>query len=325
MNHQSPVDFFHSLSLQYDRPVLFTEAGYRSLDGTNIRPGGWNVTAPRTCRNSATRSRRSSTCGARKEAGSAARISGVGPSNAYSPTGYSPMDKPAEQLITEWFAGQHQATSRTVDGSPDADLIDVGGGNDRPVRRPRRRHDSRRRRQRHHQRRPGSHSAPATTTVTVTGFSPVVDGVGARMQLLVNGQPVGDVVEFRGASTPADYQTFTFTFDNPATVEKPGFRLHQRYPHRGRRPQPLYQGHHRQRRASERSRRRQYRPPGTWNLYHNRSIDYDMHDRQALFFGAPTDNDVIDGGRGQRHDHCRRRQRHRAGRSGKGPRQRRQW
>ena len=42
MNHMSPVDFFHSLATQYGKQVLFTEVGYRSVDGTNISPGGWS-------------------------------------------------------------------------------------------------------------------------------------------------------------------------------------------------------------------------------------------------------------------------------------------
>ncbi len=42
-DNKSPVDFLHSLSEQYGRPVLMTEMGYRSVDGTAIRPGGWTT------------------------------------------------------------------------------------------------------------------------------------------------------------------------------------------------------------------------------------------------------------------------------------------
>jgi hypothetical protein len=299
MNHQSPVDFFHSLSLQYDRPVLFTEVGYQSLDGTNIRPGNWNATSTQDVQEQ--RDAYDAFFNVWSAEGSwfrGAHIWQWDATNIYSATGYSPMDKPAEHLISDWFAGAHQAPSRTIEGSPDADLIDVGGGNDRltggvgddtirggggndvidggPDPIPRR----------------------ATTTVTVTGFGPVVDGVGPRMQLLVNDQPVGDVVEFHAAATPADYQTFSFTFDNPATIESLRFAFINDTRTEGG-DRNLYikditvNGEHLNAADAVNTS-----APGTWNLYHNRSIDYDMRARQALFFGAPTDNDMIDGGAG---------------------------
>ncbi len=118
------------------------------------------------------------------------------------------------------------------------------------------------------------------------------------MQVLVNGQPVGDVVEFHGAATAADYQTFTFTFDNPAAVDSLSFAfINDARTDGGDRN--LYikditvNGEHLVAADAVNTSH-----PGTWNLYHNRSIDYDMSDRQALFFGAPTDNDVLDGGAG---------------------------
>ena len=41
--YKSPVDFLHSLSMQYSKPVLMTEVGYRSIDGTAIAPGSWTA------------------------------------------------------------------------------------------------------------------------------------------------------------------------------------------------------------------------------------------------------------------------------------------
>src|SRR5215218_2185909 len=42
-DHKSPVDFFHSLSETNGKPVLFTEVGYRSINGTTINPGDWQA------------------------------------------------------------------------------------------------------------------------------------------------------------------------------------------------------------------------------------------------------------------------------------------
>lgn len=299
MDHMSPVDFFHSLALEHGKPVLFTESGYRSLDGTNIRPGGWDVSGNQDV-------------GEQRDAFEAffqvwssegSWFKGVhvwnwDPSNTYSPTGYSPMDKPAEGLISDWFAGQVEAPSRTIEGSPNADLIDVGSGHDRlfgglgdDVIRGGGGNDTI---------VGGPETIPRLTssTVTVTGFGSVVDGVGARMQLLVNDQPVGDVVEFRAASSPSEYQTVSFTFDNPLDVSS----LRLAFVNDGRTndgDRNLYikdivvNGEHLSVADSTNTS-----SPGTWNLYHNASIDYDMSQRQSLFFGSQTDNDILDGGSG---------------------------
>lgn len=41
MDHKSPVEFMHALAVEHGKPLLFTETGYRSVDGANIAPGGW--------------------------------------------------------------------------------------------------------------------------------------------------------------------------------------------------------------------------------------------------------------------------------------------
>jgi hypothetical protein len=37
----SPVEFYHRLSITYDRPVIFTEIGYKSIAGATTMPGDW--------------------------------------------------------------------------------------------------------------------------------------------------------------------------------------------------------------------------------------------------------------------------------------------
>jgi Ca-dependent carbohydrate-binding module xylan-binding/RTX calcium-binding nonapeptide repeat (4 copies) len=299
MNYESPVDFFHSLSVQYDRPLLFTEVGYRSLDGTNIRPGAWNVNGAQDLQEQ--RDAYEAFFDVWSGEGSwflGAHLWEWDARNMYEPTGYSPMDKPAEQLISDWFAGLNPAPSRTVEGSPEADLIDVGGGNDHlsgglgdDIIRAGGGNDT-------IIGGPDPIQHLATTTITVTGFSSVVDGVGARMQVLVNDQRVGGIVEFHTAADPTDYQTFTFTFDNPATIQTLKFAFINDTVTAGG-DRNLYirgitvNGEHLNVEDAVNTS-----APGTWNLYHNRAIEYDMHSRQALFFGASSDNDTIDGGAG---------------------------
>ncbi|WP_424628763.1 glycoside hydrolase family 113 [Bradyrhizobium sp. SYSU BS000235] len=300
MDHESPVDFLHSLAVEHNKPVLLTETGYRSVDGTNIAPGGGGGS------NTPDVQEQYDAFNAffqvwSSEGGSwfkGAHIWDWDPNNTYSPTGYSPMGKPAEHLITEWFNGQHTPPALHLTGSPAADLIDVGGGNDtlsggagNDVIRGGAGDD-------HIIGGPDAISPLANTTITVTGYSPVVDGVGAKMQVLVNGEQVGATVEFHSASTPSQYQTYSFTFANPEKVASLDFAfINDAITGGGDRN--LYikdiavNGEHLTAAGADNPS-----SPGTWNLYQNKSIHYDTGSHQDLFFGSATDDDTLDGGPG---------------------------
>lgn len=300
MNHMSPVNFFHSLATEYGKQVLFTEAGYRSLDGTNISPGGWNgSTTPDVQEQYDAFNAFFQVWGA--EGGSwfkGAEIWNWDANNVYSPTGYSPMGKPAQQLITEWYGGQHQPPGLAIQGSPSADLIDVGSGNDtlsggigNDVIKAGAGNDII---------IGGPDTIPklTDTTVTVTGYSSVVGGIGAKMALLINGQQVGDTVEFHGATDASGYQTYTFSFHNPASVTSLDVAFLNDVSGAGG-DRNLYvkditvNGEHLAAADAVNPS-----SPGTWNLYQNGAIHYDMTSHQDLFYGAATDNDTIDGGPG---------------------------
>jgi len=300
MDHKSPVEFMHSLAVEYDKPLLFTETGYRSVDGTNIAPGGWTGSSTQDVQE------QNDAFNAffqvwGSEGGSwfkGAHIWDWDPNNAYSATGYSPMGKPAQQTITDWFGGSHQPPGQTITGSPTADLIDVGGGNDTlsgglgdDVIRGGAGNDTI---------TGGPDPIPRleSTTVTVTGYGPLIDGVGPKMQLLLNGQQVGDTVEFHGAANPSEYQTVSFTFTNPSKVTSLDFAfINDAVTSGGDRN--LYikditvNGDHLTATDAVNPS-----SPGTWNLYQNKAIHYDMTGHQDLFFGSSTDNDTLDGGAG---------------------------
>lgn len=301
MDHKSPVEFMHSLAVEHGKPLLFTETGYRSVDGANIAPGGWTGSSTQDVQE-----QRDAFEAFFQVWGShggswfkGAHIWEWDPDNAYSPTGYSPMDKPAEQLITDWFGGQHTPPGLTITGSPSADLIDVGGGNDvlsggvgNDVIRGGGGDDII---------IGGPDVIPRLerTTITVTGYSPLVDGVGGKMQVLVNGQQVGDTVEFHAAANPSEYQTYSFTFENPASVTSLDFAfVNDEVTSGGDRN--LYikditvNGEHLTAADGVNPS-----SPGTWNLYQNKAIHYDTGDRQDMFFGSATDDDTLDGGAGR--------------------------
>ena len=104
---ESPYDFIQSLAQQYGKPVLMTEAGYLSIDYSGQISGDWQLTGALDTEEQA--------------AAYQAFMQVWGPSagswlqgvefwdwdldNAYSPAGYSPMDKPAQAIVTEYFKG----------------------------------------------------------------------------------------------------------------------------------------------------------------------------------------------------------------------------
>ncbi len=106
-DHQSPVDFLQSLAAQYGKQVLMTEAGYRSMDYGATITGSWQTTGAMDLQ---------------EQANAYAAFLQVwtehsGPwlqgvefwqwdlNNAFSPTGFSPMGKPALAIVTEYFKG----------------------------------------------------------------------------------------------------------------------------------------------------------------------------------------------------------------------------
>jgi Ca2+-binding RTX toxin-like protein len=302
MDYKSPVDFFHSLATEYGKQVLFTETGYRSLDGTNISPGGWSGSTTPDAKEQADAFNAFFQVWS-SEGGSwfkGAEIWNWDTDNLYSPTGYSPMGKPAQSLITDWFGGHVQPPSLSENGSPVADVIDLGSGsdiingglgddgihggagNDTIIG------------------GPSTISHLPETTVTVTGYGTVVGSIGAQMQLLVNGQQVGSPVEFHNAADSTEYQTYTFTLHNPDTVTSldVGF-INDGYDAATGGDRNLFikdvtvNGH-------DLSIPDATNPssPGTGNLYGNRAIHFDMSSHQNLFSGDQTDNDMIDGGVG---------------------------
>src|SRR5882724_7617625 len=130
--YKSPVDFLHALSEQYGKPVLMTEVGYRSIDGTAIAPGSWTAEG-------------TPNSGAQADAYNAffqvwtahggSWLKGVelwqwDLNNQYSSTGYSVMGKPAAAVVSQYFHGDGTVPGLTVSGSSVADVIDLGRGND---------------------------------------------------------------------------------------------------------------------------------------------------------------------------------------------------
>jgi hypothetical protein len=297
LEYKSPVDFLHSLSEQYSKPLLMTEVGYRSIDGTAISPGAWNSSG------AADNSAQADAYNAFFQVWSAhggSWLKGVeiwqwDLNNQYSATGYSVMGKPAESVVSQYFNDQGTIPALTINAAPIAGTIDVGDGNniihanlgDKII----------------HvgdgnnviYAGPATLAPLATTTISLTAWGSVVNGVGAQAEILVNGQVVSGVFEFTPATDPSGYQTYTVTFNNSTfgTINSidiaflnntPGRALHVKdFSINGVALSPSDATN-----ASD---------PGTFDLY-VRTIHFDTSSHQDWFVSDTTANDTIYGGAG---------------------------
>ncbi len=294
-DYKSPVDFLHSLSLEYGKPVLMTEVGYRSIDGTAINPGGGSSKAPADAAEQADAYNAFMQVWT-SEGGS--WLQGVefwqwDLSGQASPTGYSVQGKPAADVVSQYFNGSGSVPDLVVAGSSVGDIIDLGrgddtingglgsdlirggAGNDTIIG------------------GPDVTAKLATTTITITGYGSVVDGVGATARILVNGQVVSGLMEFKPATDPSGYQTYTVTFDNPAQITSIAIELTNSVSGRALHVKDFDVNGV----ALTPSEGTNASSPGTFDLY-VRTITFDTSAHQDWFVGAASDNDVITGGGG---------------------------
>ncbi|MDB5501170.1 MAG: hypothetical protein JWR89_1072, partial [Tardiphaga sp.] len=294
-NYKSPVDFLHSLSLQYGKPILMTEVGYRSIDGTAINPGGGSSKAP---------------ADAAEQADAYNAFLQVWTSHGgswlqgaefwqwdlngnYSPTGYSVQGKPAQDVVSQYFHGNGAVPGLTLEGSSVVDIIDAGSGNDTihgglggDLIRGGAGNDI-------IVGGPDVTAKLATTTVTITGYGSVVAGVGAQAVIMVNGVAVSGLLEFKPATDPSGYQSYTITFDNPAQVTSFDINLANSVSGRALHLKDIVVNGV----ALTPDQATNASSPGTFDLY-VRTIHFDTTAHQDWFVGAASDNDVITGGGG---------------------------
>lgn len=294
-DYKSPIDFLHSLSLQYGKEVLLSEVGYRSIDGAAINPGGGSSKAPADAAEQADAYNAMFQVIA-SHGGSwlqGAELWQFDLNGVVSPTGYSPIGKPAQDVLSQYFHGTGAVPGLTVTGSAIGDTIDLGSGND--VIKGGLGHD---------EINGGAGNdtivgGPATlaklttTTFSFTGYGSVVDGVGAQAQVLVNGQPVSGLLEFHAAVDPSGYQTYTVTFDNPAQVTSVDINLANSVPGRALHIKDVSINGV----DLSPSDATNASSPGTFDLY-VRAIQFDTSHHPDWIFGASTDSDVIRGGDG---------------------------
>src|ERR1700737_2554775 len=272
-----------------------TEVGYRSIDGTAIAPGSWTANGTP---NTAAQADAYNAFFQVWTAQGGSWLKGVelwhgDLNNQYTSTGYSVMGKPAEAVVSQYFHGDGAVPSLTVTGSSVADIIDLGrgnntisaglgddvihggAGNDVIIG------------------GPAVAGKLTTTTITLTGYGSVVGGIGAQAQILVNGTPVSGLFEFKPATDPSGYQTFTVGFNNPDAITSVDIELVNATPGRALHIKDFSINGV----ALAPGDGTNASSPVPFDLYVH-TIHFDTSNHQDLFFGASTDNDVIYGGAG---------------------------
>ncbi|MDB5570223.1 MAG: calcium-binding protein, partial [Hyphomicrobiales bacterium] len=296
LNNLSPIDFLHSLSVAYDKPLMLTEVGYRSVDGAAMSPGDWSAT------------------GVVDEAEQAMLYDALfqvfserggdwfrgvelwnwePTTNPDQPTGFTPQGKEALQVISDWFNGvrtgsgfaqQGSGSANVMDGGLYADqlsggagddLIRGGDGDDLLIG------------------GPDHVTTLQTTSISVVAQADVLNGVGAQFRLLVNGVQVGAVQE-AGATA----SSFTFSFANIGPVNSMAIEfLNDAQANGGDRNLHVrsmdVNGNALDLATAQNP---SGNPDGT--MWFNSQLYFVTSDKQDLFVGAMTDNDALMGGAG---------------------------
>ena len=297
---KSPIDFLHDLSLRYDKTVLITEVGYRSLDGAAIHPGLWNTEGAVDLQEQASLYeallQTFATYGGDWFAGIQLWNWDVVPGQDLN-TGFSPQGKPALNVITRWFTGNGFVQGLSTHGTDTGDTLDGGLGNDLLVGGLG--NDLLR----------GSEgndfliggpddltgSPRATSTIVVSAYSSVFYGVGAQFAVLVNGNQVGTIFEAR--ATGSDFAV-TFANSGPVTSVAITFLNDLYDPANGIDRSLFVQGILVNGHALPLSESKNPSGDGTGNLWFNSSMTIDTATRQDWFTGSSTDQDTLMGGAG---------------------------
>ena len=296
-DHMSPLDYFRSLALTYDKPFEFGELGYRPGDGAGVEPGDWLTKLQSDPAEQKVLFEGFFETFAKESSW----FSGV---NLWSwsdtpwdtaKIDYKLQDSAALPLIKEWYAGEHNSladstligttANDTVAGGSGSDLL-LGGkgadvllggiGNDTLYG------DS------------GDNSLQDKLVVLAVGMRAM--GVEAQMKVSVNGQVISTV------SVPqnADASTNQFTFDLPTGLDVKSvsiaFTNDARNATEDRNlvvKQVVLNGNNL---SAEDSVNHNY--PGTFSLWSNGSLDFDLTNHPDYSGPHSEGADTLIGGAG---------------------------
>lgn len=225
--NRTAMEAYKDLSEQYGKKVVFTEVGFRSLDGTNKDPGvfggGGIVDLAEQADAYTALFQVMTKFGGQWLDGSfiwswhAIPVDQLA-AQGVSATDYTPQSKPAEQVITNGYNHAQQSQGLLLFGDAAADRLDGGyhhdtlsggigddslwggAGNDLLTG------------------GPASLVQPIQHTVTMVAAGDLAGGIGPQVYLRVNGERVGPAQFVTAVNGAGQTQTLTFTIDLAATV-----------------------------------------------------------------------------------------------------------
>jgi len=301
----SPVEFLRDLSEQYGKKVVFTEIGFRPIEGAATSPGDWEMNGKFSEQAQANLFKALFDVFGSQGGGwfSGFYIWDRRAENGEVQKDYHTEGRPAQKIIDLWYGMDNKdigapTTGMTLHGSVGDDnlvggvggtrilgsygddLLTGGDGNDTIVG-------------------GGSQGgAGDKSVVSLAAYADIFKGDGAQFQVLINGAAVGEDMAGQGRKENWEYDRFNFSFDTPAqfrTIEvvfanDDGAAEKDRnlYVHEieinGVRID-----------LAEASNDQE---PNTGSLYTNGSFTIDLGSRNAELTPSKTDNDVLIGGLG---------------------------
>jgi Ca2+-binding RTX toxin-like protein len=132
-NHMSPLDFFRSLALTYDKPFEFGELGYRPGDGTGREPGDWSAKlAPDPEEQKVLYEAFFRTFSKESSWFTGVNLWSWSDTPWDTPKmDYKLQDSPSLPLILQWYAGEHnQLADNSLVGTVANDALTGGSGAD---------------------------------------------------------------------------------------------------------------------------------------------------------------------------------------------------
>lgn len=226
LHGKSPVEYLHDLATKYGKHVQFTECGFRAINGDAIDPGDWSRDGSVDPKEQADLYRAMFNTFASQGGGWFDgfyawdwRADGF-----TEPKDYHTQGREAQKVVNQWYGlddrcGVPPDTGMDLHGTVHNDNIvgGVGGtrifggaGNDRLMG-----GDG------NDELIGGSSAKPGSQSVITMGaFADMLDGVGAKFKVFVNGHLVGSGEAEGGHTESWDISQFAFTFKTPKSFDQ---------------------------------------------------------------------------------------------------------
>ena len=304
LDGKSPVEYLHDLAEKYGKHVQFTECGFRAIDGDAIDPGDWSMDGAVDEQEQADLYKAMFNTFASQGGGwfDGFYMWDWRADDFTEDKDYHTKGRAAQTIIDQWYGmdDNDQRAPNTgmtlygtvrndrlvagvggtrILGSDGDDRLIGGDGNDVLIG--------------GGSAHPGSQSA-----IAIGAHADMLDGVGAKFKVLINGHVIGAGEATGGDTESWDIDQFAFTFDTPKTFRSVKV-VFTNDDAAGEQDRNLYidtmmiNGETINLRKAENSQE-----PHSGTLYANGAFTIDLTSKSKALTPSHSDNDVLDGGYG---------------------------